>query len=103
MHQGPIFRMLLKVDVTCVTNHRAPPRSLWSNTMTRRLFPLAFAAAALTAACNSDGSLAPSSRDPMVGTWISSGSDVALGLSTSLRAAMDKATFRDNATYSIEI
>jgi hypothetical protein len=71
--------------------------------MTRRLFPLAFAVVALTAACNSDSSLSPSSRDRMIGTWISTGSDVAVGLSSSMRAAMVKATFRADDTYSIEI
>jgi hypothetical protein len=71
--------------------------------MTRRFFPLAFAVTALTAACNSDGSVGPARQDPMIGTWISSGSDVAIGLSTSMRVAMVTATFSANHTYRIDI
>lgn len=71
--------------------------------MTRRIIPIAFAAVALTAACNSDSALSPSRQNDMVGTWISAGSDVSIGLSTTMRAAMVKATFRADSTYSIEL
>jgi hypothetical protein len=69
----------------------------------RRLFPLAFAVAAFTAACSSDSAMAPNRGDKIVGTWISMGSDVAVGLTSTMRAAMVKATFTSDSTYRIEL
>jgi hypothetical protein len=73
--------------------------------MNVRLAPLALAAVALTAACNSDRSLAPSFAQPdeIVGTWISTGLDVAPGLRAEMRATVVRATFSENQTYTIQI
>ena len=71
--------------------------------MTSRLFPIAFAVVALTAACNSDSAMGPARHNDIIGTWISTGSDVAVGLTTSMKAAAVKATFSANNTYRIEV
>jgi hypothetical protein len=71
--------------------------------MTSRAFPIALAAIALSAACASDNGLAPSRHDEIVGTWISTGSDVALGLSAAMRTAAVKATFSADSSYRIEL
>lgn len=71
--------------------------------MTSRLFPLAFAVAAFAAACSSDSAMAPNHSDEIVGTWISTGSDVAVGLTSTMRSAMVKATFNADSTYRIEL
>lgn len=67
----------------------------------RITIPAAVVAFAL--ACNTDSSVAPSSQDELVGTWISAGSDVSIGLTTTARTAMVKATFNADSTYIIEI
>ena len=71
--------------------------------MTSRLFPIAFAVVALTAACNSDSAMGPARQDEIIGTWISTGSDVAVGMTNTMRAAAVKATFKANKTYTIEV
>ena len=71
--------------------------------MTSRLFPIALAVVAFTAACNSDSAMGPARQDQIIGTWISTGSDVAVGLTNSVHAAAVKATFNADMTYRIEI
>lgn len=71
--------------------------------MTRTTRSLVFAATALLAACNSDNTAGPAARDEIVGTWISTGRDMAPGVVTAFDAAQVTATFRRNRTYSIEI
>jgi hypothetical protein len=77
--------------------------AFWSLNMTSRRFPLAFAVVALTAACNSDSAMGPARQDEIIGTWISTGSDVAVGLTSTMRAAAVRATFKQDFTYTIEL
>lgn len=66
--------------------------------------PRAIAVVAVVAvtACSLDNG-APSHQDELVGTWISAGSDVAIGLTSTARAAGVRATFEADSTYVIEI
>lgn len=63
----------------------------------------ALAVVAFSLACNLDNGVTPSNEDELVGTWISAGSDVSIGLTVMARAAQVKATFKADSTYTIEI
>jgi hypothetical protein len=72
--------------------------------MTVRLFPLACAVVALTAACTPDSASGPvAHQDELIGAWVSTGSDVSIGLSATRRAAMVTAMFNADHTYRIEL
>ena len=72
----------------------------------KKLFILLLFAAAtfLYVGCSKDddgGTTPPPPQDPIVGTWISEGADVALGLVATLKTVKIVATFNANKTYNV--
>ncbi len=66
------------------------------------LFLFALITLAFTA-CSSDDStpVTPVPADPIVGTWVSDGANVALGLRIALKTKKIVATFNENKTYTV--